>query len=365
MHKQFAEWYRSVSIEPNDDLLKNRWAGIENYLKLDLTASDIVELVRLFFNIPVNNDGFYTQFIDCFTNIDSAFQRKFALEISVLAGSTLITLIENEDDFSVFATLLTCCIAFNKREAVVPDIYEIIRNEYINYSVSIRENLFINKEENIKFPSVKKLSDHLKVNEAASWDSNLSSMLNEYLISLNSYLSKAQKTNQGIEESIKIYTEDSQILWWLVGEWSKDLNQPFKELSPIEASLIIGKELADLVDNSPGPYSAEAVLHKMIGYCKKGANQNLIFADAVEAADIEWRKAVLEEYASQNLKEITPILTAISKSLEVENSKEWLPAFKGATKLEADKIKLSSRELAFQMYLECLTIKCLTNLRDN
>ena len=27
MHKNFAEWYRLVSIEPKGDVLKSRWAG--------------------------------------------------------------------------------------------------------------------------------------------------------------------------------------------------------------------------------------------------------------------------------------------------------------------------------------------------
>lgn len=28
MHKNFAEWYRLVSIEPKGDVLKHRWAGV-------------------------------------------------------------------------------------------------------------------------------------------------------------------------------------------------------------------------------------------------------------------------------------------------------------------------------------------------
>ena len=360
MNKHFAEWYRTVNIEPYDEQLKHRWKGIEDYIKLDFPTSDIFELVKLFFNIPTHNEDFHTRFVNCFTNIDSAFKRNYNLEISVLAGVTLITIIEKVESMNILAIFSTLSIAFNKREAVVPDIYEKILDEYNHLSALIRENLLKYKKEDSCTPSCKNLCDHLKEN-GATWDSNTGTLFNNYITSLNNYVIKAEEKNEYVTKSISIYSEESQILWWLIGEWSQDLDKPFKELSSTEAALIIGKELADLVNTLPGPYSSEAVLNKMLGSCKKGARKDLIFADAIEQTSIEWRRTVVEKYPSENLKEITPVLTAITKSLEVDNEKEWLPSFKGATKLEADKIKLSSRELAFQMYVECLTIKCLNS----
>jgi hypothetical protein len=51
MHKNFAEWYRLVSIEPKGDVLKSRWAGVETW-SVSLSDDAVLETVRMFQGLP-------------------------------------------------------------------------------------------------------------------------------------------------------------------------------------------------------------------------------------------------------------------------------------------------------------------------
>jgi hypothetical protein len=54
MHKNFAEWYRLVSIEPRGDVLKSRWAGVETW-SVSLSDDAVLETVRIFQTIRANS----------------------------------------------------------------------------------------------------------------------------------------------------------------------------------------------------------------------------------------------------------------------------------------------------------------------
>ena len=50
----------------------------------------------------------------------------------------------------------------------------------------------------------------------------------------------------------------------MTGGFSRYYEKPIADLDSAAAGLIVSKELADLVVNVPGPYSAVSVLYKML-----------------------------------------------------------------------------------------------------
>lgn len=62
---------------------------------------------------------------------------------------------------------------------------------------------------------------------------------------------------------INILQEDSDILSWITGSWSKELEKPLtKGILPKDIALLLAKELADFVQVIPGPYAFEAFLKR-------------------------------------------------------------------------------------------------------
>ena len=48
MHKDFADWYRLVDLEPKGETLEKRWQAIEQFCE-SVNAAQALELIRLFY----------------------------------------------------------------------------------------------------------------------------------------------------------------------------------------------------------------------------------------------------------------------------------------------------------------------------
>lgn len=350
MNKNFPEWYRIASIELRDEQIKARWDGIELFCQNEVSLEMILNLICLFNNFSCSSD-FHEKFISPFFEIDAAFPQKNNLELSVLAGAVLIYLIEN-DHTHKNAILLSLIIAsmYNSNIPVI-DIVDTVKIEFDKSRQNIRKKYNIEK---LIYNQQKKLFDTLtnaKTSNSLNFQEFGDSML-QYLKSLESHIDIYRKSNL-------IYYEDSQILWWMNGEWSRDFQKPFKEINKLELCIVVGKELADMVELLPGPFAAEAVLNKVLSSPSNTKDKEISLMDVIDSTDKKWRQDTLDSYPNSKTKALTPLLTALSESLKVENAGEWKFTFKGQTGLDVDKIKITALKIAYQMFLECLLIKSL------
>ena len=358
MNKDFAEWYREVDIEPDHQRLQSRWKGVENYCSRDITCSDILNLVRLFLNLKISED-FKDNLINAFFESDNAFpQKNNDSELSILAGTILVYISDSDKNQLKIFTLLAIASASFKREIIVPAILTLLRTK-------LHDSMFANRDVNsidmipIINPPIKNLNDSLKAVEA----SNNWTPPNEIAKQFSKYLSNINKSiadiNSALEKSLylqSIYREDSQILWWLSSEYSKDMHKPISELNNAELCIVLGKELSDIVETLPGPYSAKAVFSKIFSNYPD-ASTELTILNAVNQTDEKWRKQTLEKYEVGKTGDITPVLAAINESLRVDDkSNAWLTAYKQFTGISA-KGKIPIVELTYQIYTECLLLK--------
>jgi len=317
-----------------------------------------MNLVRVFLKLPISDD-FKESFMKPFYDVDHAFpQRENGAELSVLAGATLVYISKNNVCQLKTFSLLAIAAASFKRKIVVPSISNMLWKFLDEDTLALREAKSISTDSVVAL-SIKNLKDSLKaVEEANAWTppNEIAQQLSTYLTSLNKAI---VQINGSINKSLsiqKIHREDSQILWWLFSEFSKDMHKPINELEDAEACVVIGKEFADIIETLPGPYSAKAVLYKMLPGLS-GDSQKTTFSVAINQTDKEWRQKTLERYQADKTKEITPILAAISESLRVEKAEDWLAAHKQLTGITAESTEISMVEFAYQIYLECLLLK--------
>lgn len=362
MNKKFSEWYRVANIEPTSELLNNRWDGIIDFIENKLEMYDTFELVRMFYGRPTQ-EKFRDKYVESFSGFDSAFDRNNEFELSVLAGATLVEVIENHE-YKMMAMLATISFSFLEVSPVIPDILETVRDVFLKETCSAREE-FLDEDDIIhKSPNCNKLLKAIKENQINSID-NILPLLSDYISETNGCFKNLYKNANHYKKIANIYEEDSQILWWMTGEWSNDLDKSFHEVKQADASLYIGKELGDKIKILPGPYSAKAVIYKMLQCCnKKNKCATVTLKDIIENADTTWKAECLKNYNITEIEEITPIMFAISKSLTVDTGDDWNPQFKKITKCSANDIRKSVEEMTFQMYLECLTVKCYNTTEE-
>lgn len=355
MNNNFGAWYRTANLEPEHELLQLRWKGISSYVEQDVASDEIINLVRMFYDLKTSPE-FIDRFSNFFVESDSAFDTKNKLELSVLAGATLRELSE-QDNCNNLIYFLVMSAAFCNKNTSVSEIQEEIMDLFNDACVNTREELLRYEGKKVTIPPLKTISKTFQA-ETVTWNVEVAKMLNTYFNGINKTLSELLNANSQHERYTSICAEDSQILWWLVGKWSNDFQKPFSNLKKQEAAIYAGKELADLVTILPGPYSARAVLSQVLSDLKKGKD-DIIFSDSINSLSPKWKKSILGSYDPSSLEEINPILYAISLSLKVDNKEEWYPLFKKATSIDPCEIKCKTLEIAYQVYIECLTIKTL------
>lgn len=352
MDRNFGEWYRLVDVESSNSILEDRWKGVEAFSE-DIECEDVLELARLLHGIKPRDDGFEDNFRDTFQEIDKTFRMKDNhMELSVLAGASLACIFkERSNRTAILAAYASVCPVFQgkRKSAAVPDITVEARKRLRKWAADNRTNLV---QETPSIGNLTPLSTALATKDPVQ----ISPVLGEFVVSLDATVTSIQKR-------LSFFREDSNILWWLMGEYSRDLDSPIREIGLPAASLVVGKELADLVLELPGPYAAEAVLHKMINYATSGAEEDTKLSETVNCTSREWRTSWLEDLPTNSAFDLCPVLFAVDASLKVKQNTEWYPQFSTAFGVEAT-LKASPLDIATQAYDESLFFRVAANLMD-
>src|SRR5437762_3321177 len=67
-----------------------------------------------------------------------------------------------------------------------------------------------------------------------------------------------------LRRELQSVMEESNVLWWVFGESSRDRGRRWSEYSVGQTAVMAGKELADLTRMPPGPPASGALLDKVI-----------------------------------------------------------------------------------------------------
>lgn len=352
MKSRFVEWYREVAIEPQHEQLEKRWESIEMYLE-DYDDDTILALALNYLGIEQELES-NSEFIECLIKTDLSFDKRNGKEIRLLCGIALAELVETEP---IVATLAAECLLLFNNNSKAKKLCHFFEERFMQECITLRENM--PKLETIDGKSQAEAIAEEFAEGVVLNVSTANASISQILSSFDKYIVKLISANNKFINHLEIYKEESRILSWLIGESSNDLGNAFKTMNQEDAAIIIGKELADLVLVLPGPYAAKAFIKKMLQLTKPKQKKSFTLDIYVDALDLSWRKKVLERYPLINEGMNTPILFAISKSIEVENPKEWLPAFKKKSGIDAGTFTVYSDDAAYQIYLECLLIKLI------
>lgn len=350
MKQFFSESYTKVCVEALREQLDLRWQGIETYCEKD--EIDIYSLVKLYYGLKTD-DEFHQEFISVFNSIDISFTQNNKREISVLAGNILAILMER-DSFQLFTVLSIICLSKYNIDIVLPEIVERAYKYFGEVSAKIRE-----QEPVYEDVSTKIIEDYANVIKDKSvidvtQIQELSSVCNSIVTNISLLI-----TNQiQMQRTLEIYREDSNILSWICGGWSNNLNAPLtKRKSQKSVALILAKELADLVTVLPGPYAVKSFLKKMLDLCKPEANTYSL-VELVDTLDNDKKQSIIDSYSGiDGTLENTPILYSIKSALEVNEPEVWKHAVSKRMGFDIGAVDNNILEWAELMYLECILVK--------
>lgn len=365
MHKNFGEWYRLVSIEPTDDVLKKRWAGVEAWVSSICGDDDaLLETVRIFRGLPEKTSR--EEFLAAFRNHDAAFaQRSNGLERRVLAGAALVQCVvaerdkDEEDDVHGLraAVLAGTAVEASRLRAsddtleeltgeVLAGLHELARHQRSRSGFSTV--LLKDKEQETLTRTLEQL---VKTTDLVELRTNVETVFQTILTALR----HSESALEGAAHDLRCADEETNILWWLAGGSSRDLNQPWSALKEA-VPLVAGWELADLTDVALGPQDAAALLERVVSEPKaKGKEQPLhVYVNAVPE---EWARARAAKLAERAI-DLTPLSLALSHRSK-SNTSAWQPFFESNSGLKAS-ITLAPERAARLAYVEAVLFNTIT-----
>lgn len=349
MSESIAKWFRNAGISVVEGIVEKREEGIGNFFDNGYDDADILDLIKLFFEKECS-ETFLERFVEEFVKADSTFADDKKKEISVLAGIILNRMCEKEsvDDISSIAIYVKS-YAFLGNKPSLENIYQQIMVAYENVAAEIRENIrFDYKKIGLLSKEVAFIVEEGENFEISNDDANkLSYMIKK----INEICTFINKKYRDLEDKNKILYENTEILWWLLAGYSPDAGKTYSELALQQVAVLVGKDLAEIVQSKPGLYSADNLLYRVLD---KNRDEKTLFVNYIDACD----DGVIEKLVSGFENSIeTPILFALYKKMENGES-SWHKAFE--KKFGKTKTEYSGIEFAYQMYLECLMRKWLS-----
>ena len=347
MHPDFGDWYRLAVLEPRSDTLELRWSAIETFSE-NLDIEDAMNLVRVFQGRG-SDEEFLARFRTALHAKDSAFKmRDNDIELRVLAGGSIAKVLQGDPSYvrDAVALATVCgdyCGARPHRE--LEEIINLARHVLDSEAVRVRRvRDSIHKPGRIELTT----SVSLKYDPAGLGQT------------FPAFVEELGEVLNGLKEAQAALREESNIVWWLFAEHSRDLKKPMGTIAAAPACLHVAKELAELTEEIPGPLSTVAFLNKMLRSGRSKLPKEVTLIDAVNGANRAWRGQWAK--SDPGLNDLSPVRFAIKKSLESDGKDQWIPAFEKATGLAASK-PIPPLLLARQTYDEALLARAIASTK--
>lgn len=367
MDRNLHEWYLDVEIVPQNGQMEKRLLGIKKCVEFlekekdsDTIIAWIAALVELYYGIP-SSEEIKNAFADFFSSEDSSFSVRYVQELALLAGATLAALSEESDYFEL-AELLTLAVSFSRTPISAPRILEHIHAQFDADRVKLREDA---EKVSIKLPSAEKIGELEKMN--ADEDTDMTEQVAEIIRFLKEFqtsYSDLRKQIQQFESAISSYKEESQLLWWILSEWSEMLRCSLHKVKGKMACLVLGWEGAGKVETFPGPYAMEGVIQKQLRTCMDGTGEatSFVLGEIVANAAPELQADVIRACQNVSLADMLPLCSALVRSNNTESEGEWYPKYCRELLDGADFSPRTLWEYSWQIYLERLVLRCCSEL---
>ncbi len=357
MHRDFPRWYAALAIGNDEERRDARWAGV-NAVAEKADRAMVEALVRLAFQTPRQPPSNHSmaKIHETFREQDDTFDSNgTAREMQVLAGACLALLFEQEDEIGAAAALSVATAAFaGARTPNLPlDIVMLAEAgiERIANAKRIRPTLSVGSEA----PKFDFEAAANKVKSQQSWEAvgeAFTLAADSARTALNALAKRQMNEIRAVDRFIQIQDEELQMLWWLMGGRSFDLDCTFEQVATEAQPLVFATELADSTAILPGPRPQSIKFLLVRAGLKE--RKKLAIAAAINAAETSWLSVLVEE---MNPSPVTaPIHFAIKRQIEAGGGETWIPNWAAVVGVEGSR-QISTIALGTQFYRERLLVR--------
>lgn len=369
----FPDWYFSADLTLSNDAIKSRISVIEDIVNKKQKLTFWNDLIKIYLGTKVTDDTNRTLFVNAFKADDVSFPLSNNENIiRVLAAITLCfkldpNLVEEEDGAEDIET-----------DAEETDEPEEIESDDIEY-YALKEIISLgllnsNFFEQYIVPSgipvfefAKYTFDQIAINEGDKLDEKIEKLTKiekEFEEDVNLDLSSDDMLTiiQSIKEVIesnKRLNEETNVMWWVFGEYSKTLKEYYSKIKTSQAILVAANELANITtlhSISPAKHFLKKII-SITNYENKGKKGTTILDVSNSLGEI-LKEKILKNIGG-TLNEFTPCLLTIEKSMNYSEGEDWTTAYKKVSKGIDIKKQFTPEQLATQFYKEIIYISLI------
>lgn len=360
MHKNFGEWYRLVALEPDGARLAKRWAGVKAWTTAVRKSDDaLIETVRIFQGLPskTSRDAFLT----AFQEQDPAFPQRNDLELQVLAGASLVACVQSVGEGGEglrTAVLASAAVEASSLRAAEPRLDEVSREILARvHAIAIEQRRRKSFDRSAIIGKADAAAEAMKqVAAAADWN-QLKNAVTPVLQALLDAVRGAERELGDAAHNLRCADEETNILWWVEGGFSRDINKSWSSLKEA-AAIIAGAELADLTDVALGPSNAAALLDRVVSE-SKGKGKEVALAAYVNALPDEWARGRAAK-ADDRALDLTPLTLAVVHRGK-SDSASWQQYFDASSGMKSS-IQLTAARVVRQAYVEAILLRALADV---
>jgi hypothetical protein len=352
-NEDFGRWYRSLDLGSDPQTYEKRRAGTAALAK-QVTREDVEALVRVAFksrHVPASealarlrhplkgaDDGFPMQGND--------------RELQIISAAALAELLRGDGGASPAAALAasTAAVGGLRRPELPLDLAEAAEASLATQCEKTRARPDMAKLAAPDFPKADFEKSAAKVQGQQDWNGVIAAFGLVTEASRLAHESLWKRCSGALATAgsyIAIQDEELNMLWWLIGERSADLDRPFAKVPAPERTLVLAKELAELTAFLPGPPAVKSLLARA---CVNEQDEHTI-AECVNACDDDWLHPLVE--GAEPSPVTRPLHFAIRRRIEAGDKISWVAAWAATTGLDAAK-KLSGLQIAVLFYRERL-----------
>lgn len=275
----FADRYAEIGLAPGADIIAARSAPATRIVD-DAPTQHIFAMVKAYFEIA---DVELEWFCEQFRQEDTAFSLvNNEREVRLLCAAILDELIAANDDVAILSVVTAhgagCRLPKEFRWLVTR-----AEQALIDCAVSSRRAQTVDPK--VINTATPKLAEEIAAITNGDWAGLLSALgkiRNEATSSVRTTAGQTTKALTELTRQVKLQREENQMLWWLMGGYSRALSRPFDQFTASQTAIIAATDLGALTATSRlGPVAAGAMLDRMIGTSKKARGQQEKSLDAV------------------------------------------------------------------------------------
>lgn len=159
------------------------------------------------------------------------------------------------------------------------------------------------------------------------------------------------RQNRTLAFALSVQREESNILWWMVAEWSETYQKSYRDMSEEEAALFSAYELSNNINFSLGPYASKNVLAKMISLGRTKKQEHSPVATLIDRLDGKMLPSI-EECQVTELQPILSALDAKEKAAQQGKADKWRQYYETNCEKDLDNLLLTPLDFCWQLYLE-------------